>query len=198
MAISESTQQTIAGACRVGVWVFSLIAFAVLASDKNDHGWHYSQWTALRFAVGIGVLTWLHSSFILVSDVLSRFGNLELLSAERMEALKTYGDMAFAFLTYTAVICLSTFSTNFSDADTTDGRVDKLNAACIFTWFQVACYGPLVYWSEARDQSETMPSNTGSYSPVDLPPSGSAYPSHAYSDEALAFGDGGAAPSADV
>ena len=191
-------QENLMNACRVGVWLFSMISFSILASDEDDHNFHYTDWTALRFSVGIGVMTWLLTSFIFGEMMLSKFANMELLSPDKLENLVIYGDMLFAFFCYTAVICLSTFSTNLSDQHAEGSYADKLNASCCFMWFVCFCYGPLVYWGGARNRSETMPNNTGSYTPVDMPPGPSAYASSSYNDDSVKFGDAASAPSADV
>uniref|UniRef100_A0A7S1U3J5 Uncharacterized protein n=1 Tax=Phaeomonas parva TaxID=124430 RepID=A0A7S1U3J5_9STRA len=78
----------------------------VLASDEDDHGFHYTDWTSLAWVVLVGAIIWLFTSFMLLT-IAGQMQGKEFLAAGTLTKIETIGDAVLAFFCYTATIDLS-------------------------------------------------------------------------------------------
>ena len=112
-------------------WVFALIAFSVTASIEN-----YASMDALNFVIAMGVIDWVYSMVIVGNYLASKYANLELMPIDMIEN-KFAGpmDLLLLFLTYTATICASVESTQFTTCGDISDVCAKMHTSAFFMWF---------------------------------------------------------------
>lgn len=111
------------GVCRVFQWLLALIAFASMASQDN-----YDHYSSFKFLVFVGVMVWLITPALLVSDLFQLAHRYDMLDLARIGY-----DSLFAFWSFSAAVAVAAkCSGKFDDGSTVCSTAKKARTAAAF------------------------------------------------------------------